>query len=47
MRPLSSLAHTTNMSANGEFEIHILAPDTENPPGTDLARVIMLPGSEP
>src|SRR5580698_2071824 len=43
----SSLAHTTNTSAIGELVIHIFAPDSEKPPSTFLARVTMLPGSEP
>ena len=47
MRPSSFFAQTTNTSANGEFEIHIFAPLTEKPPGTLLARVIMLAGSDP
>src|ERR1700733_7110236 len=43
----SSFAHTTNTSAIGEFEIHIFDPDSEKPPFTFLARVVMLAGSEP
>ncbi|KGD38142.1 hypothetical protein DO70_6467 [Burkholderia pseudomallei] len=43
----SSFAQTTNTSAIGEFVIHIFEPDSEYPPGTFLARVTMLPGSEP
>ena len=47
MMPPSSLAHTTNTSAIGELLIHIFEPFSTKPPSTRLARVIMLPGSEP
>ena len=47
MTPSSFFAQITNTSAIGELEIHILLPDTLNPPGTLRARVIIDPGSEP
>ena len=40
-------AQTTNTSAIGEFEIHILEPDKEYPPFTLLAVVFIELGSEP
>eukprot|EP01139_Manchomonas_bermudensis_P019373 Amastigsp_a676681_878.p5 type:complete len:106 gc:universal Amastigsp_a676681_878:725-408(-) len=47
--PSSVLAHTTAMSATGEFVIQVLAPVIENrlPPSIALAFVSIEPGSEP
>ena len=45
--PASFLAQTTNTSAIGLLVIHILAPDSSQPPSTFRARVAMPPGSEP
>ena len=40
-------AHTTNTSAIGELEIHILEPDKRYPPSTFVAVVFIEPGSDP
>ena len=45
--PSSSLAHTTNDSAIGLFEIHAFVPFSDQPPETFFARESMPPGSEP
>ena len=45
--PSSALAQTTKTSATGELVIHIFEPLSDQPPSTFLARVTMLPGSEP
>src|SRR4051812_42993344 len=44
---LSSFAQTTNTSAIGELEIHVLEPVRLYPPETRFARVCIEPGSEP
>src|SRR5690625_2289871 len=45
--PPTTLAQTTNTSAIGELVIQVLVPVSTYPPSTFLARVSMLPGSEP
>ncbi len=47
MSPASSLAQTIKTSAMGALVIHILQPDSENPPATFFARVAMEAGSDP